>query len=70
MLRKNGIRVKFMSLLTFLLAVPLVLAMQGLYTADTWDDTLAAARKEGKLVVVLGGAAALVVAYASLMRFR
>ena len=57
MLRKNGIRVKYMSLLTFLLAVPLVLAMEELSTADTWDDTLAAAKKEGKLVVVLGGAA-------------
>jgi iron(III) transport system substrate-binding protein len=31
--------------------------MEGLSRADIWDETLAAARKEGKVVVVLGGGA-------------
>jgi len=46
-----------LDLLAFLLAGLLVLAMVGLSGADTWDETLAAAQKEGKLVVVLGGSA-------------
>ena len=46
-----------LDLLAFLLAGLLVLAMVGLSGADMWDDTLAAAKKEGQLVVVLGGAA-------------
>jgi iron(III) transport system substrate-binding protein len=65
MLRRNcsgkvaQIRVRLtpLDLLAFLLAGLLVLAMVGLSGADTWDDTLAAAKKEGKLVAVLGGAA-------------
>lgn len=44
-------------LAAFLLSGLLVLAMAGLSVADTWDDTLAAAKKEGQLVVVLGGSA-------------
>ncbi len=51
------VRLTPLDLLTFLLAGLLVLAMVGLSGADTWDETLAAAKKEGKLVVVLGGAA-------------
>ena len=35
----------------------LVLAMASSSVADTWDDTLAAAKKEGQLVAVLGGSA-------------
>ncbi len=50
-------RLTFLGLLTILLTVSLVLANEGLSRADTWDETLAAAKKEGKLVVVLGGAA-------------
>ncbi len=46
-----------MNLLAFLLTALLILAMVGLSGADTWDETLAAAQKEGKLVVVLGGSA-------------
>jgi len=46
-----------MDLLAFLLTALLVLAMVGLSGADTWDDTLAAAKKEGQLVAVLGGSA-------------
>jgi len=46
-----------MDLLAFLLTALLVMAMVGLSGADTWDETLAAAQKEGKLVVVLGGSA-------------
>jgi len=46
-----------MDLLAFLLTALLVMAMVGLSEADTWDETLAAAQKEGKLVVVLGGSA-------------
>ncbi len=41
----------------FLLTGLLVLAMAGSSGADTWGETVAAAKKEGKLVVVLGGAA-------------
>jgi len=43
--------------LAFLLAGLLVLTMAGSSGADTWGETVAAAKKEGKLVVVLGGAA-------------
>ncbi len=65
MLRRNHsgevaqvrVRLTPLDLLTFLLAGLLVLAMVGLSGAETWDETLAAAKKEGKLVVVLGGAA-------------
>ncbi len=46
-----------MDLLAFLLTALLVLAMVGLSGADTWDETLAAAKKEGQLVAVLGGSA-------------
>jgi len=52
-----SVRLTPLDLLAFLLAGLLVLAMVGLSGADTWDETLAAAKKEGKLVVVLGGAA-------------
>ncbi len=44
-------------LLVFLLAGLLVLAMVSLTRADTWDETLAKAKKEGKLVAALGGSA-------------
>ncbi len=44
-------------LLAFLLAVLLVLTIVSLSGANTWDETVAEAKKEGKLVVVLGGAA-------------
>ncbi len=65
MLRRNHsgkvaqlrVRLTPLDLLAFLFAGLLVLAMVGLSGADTWDETLAAAKKEGKLVVVLGGAA-------------
>ena len=53
------IRLTRLDLLAFLLAGSLVLAMEGLSRADIWDETLAAARKEGKVVVVLGGGAQL-----------
>jgi len=35
----------------------LVLAMVGLSGAESWDKTVAMAKKEGKLVMVLGGGA-------------
>ncbi len=65
MLRKNcsgnvaqpRVRLTRLNLQAFLLAGSLVLAMEGLSRADIWDKTLAAARKEGKVVVVLGGGA-------------
>ncbi len=34
-----------------------LLAAPGVTGADTWDDTLAKAKEEGKLVAVLGGSA-------------
>ena len=37
-------------LLVFLLTALLVLAMVSLSGADTWDETVAEAKKEGKLV--------------------
>ena len=46
-----------LDLLVFLLAGLLVLAMVGLFWAKSWDKTVAMAKKEGKLVVVLGGGA-------------
>ncbi len=46
-----------LDLLVFLLAGLLVLAMVGLSGAEAWDQTVAMAKKEGKLVVVLGGGA-------------
>jgi len=46
-----------MNLLAFLLTALLVLAMVSLSGADTWDETLAKAKKEGKLVAALGGSA-------------
>ncbi len=46
-----------LNLLVFLLAALLVLAIVGLSGADTWDETLAKAKKEGKLVAALGGSA-------------
>ena len=50
-------RLSAVDLLVFLLAGLLVLAMAGSSGADTWSETVAAAKKEGKLVAVLGGAA-------------
>jgi len=44
-------------LLVFLLTALLVLAMVSLSGADMWDETLAKAKKEGKLVASLGGSA-------------
>ena len=46
-----------LDLLAYLLAALLLLALPGLSGADTWDETLTAAREEGKLIVVLGGGA-------------
>ena len=46
-----------LDLLAFLLTGLLVLAMVGLSEAESWDKTVAMAKKEGKLVVVLGGGA-------------
>ena len=43
--------------LVYLLAGVLLLTVPGLSRADTWDDTLTKAKKEGKLVAVLGGSA-------------
>jgi len=51
------VRLTPLDLLAFLLAGLLVLSMVGLSGADTWDETLAAAKKEGQLVAVLGGSA-------------
>ena len=50
-------RLSAVDLLVFLLAGLLVLAMAGSSGAATWGETVTAAKKEGKLVVVLGGAA-------------
>nr|NIO08102.1 hypothetical protein [Deltaproteobacteria bacterium] len=50
-------RLSPMDLLVFFLTGLLLLAMVSLSRADTWDDTLVEAKKEGELVVVLGGAA-------------
>lgn len=44
------IRLTHLDLLAFLLTALLVLAMEGLSRADIWDETLAAARKEGNLI--------------------
>ncbi len=44
-----------LDLLVYLLAGLLVLAMVGLSGAESWDKTVAMVKKEGKLVVVLGG---------------
>ena len=46
-----------LDLLTLLLAGLWLLALPGLSGAASWDETLAAAKKENKLVVVLGGGA-------------
>ena len=46
-----------LDLLAYLFAALLLLALPGLSGADTWDQTLAAAREESKLIVVLGGGA-------------
>jgi len=46
-----------LSLCVFLLAALLVLAMVGFSRAESWDKTVTMAKKEGKLVVVLGGGA-------------
>lgn len=46
-----------LDLLVFLLTGLLVLAMVGLSGAESWDKIVAMAKKEGKLVVVLGGGA-------------
>jgi len=51
------VRLTPVDLLVFLLAGLLVLAMVSLTRADTWDETLAKAKKEGKLVAALGGSA-------------
>ena len=50
-------RLIHLNLLTVLLAGFLFLVLPGLSGAASWDETLAAARKEGKLIVVLGGGA-------------
>ena len=50
-------RLIHLDLLTVLLAGFLFLVLPGLSGAASWDETLAAARKEGKLIVVLGGGA-------------
>ncbi len=50
-------RLKPVDLLAFLLTALLVLAMISLSAADTWDETVAKAKKEGKLVAALGGSA-------------
>ena len=52
-----GMGLPTLDLPAFLLAGLLVLVMAGPSGADTWDETVAAAKEEGKLVVVLGGAA-------------
>ena len=65
MLRKNGSRkvaqrwakLTSMDLLGFLLTALLLPTMVGLSRADTWDETLANAKKEGELVAALGGLA-------------
>lgn len=46
-----------LDLLAFLLAGLLVLVMAGWSGAESWDDTVALAKKEGQVVVVLGGGA-------------
>ncbi len=43
--------------LAFFFSTFVVVATNGVSWADRWDDTLAAAKKEGQLVAVLGGAA-------------
>lgn len=63
--RKNGSRkvaqqwakLTSMDLLVFLLTSLLLPTMVGLSRADTWNETLANAKKEGVLVAVLGGSA-------------
>ena len=50
-------RLSFVDLLAILFTALLVMAMVGLSGADTWDETLAKAKKEGKLVAALGGSA-------------
>jgi iron(III) transport system substrate-binding protein len=65
MLERNGLgkvthlrgRLTSLNLLAFLLAVLLLLPLSGSSGAESWDETLAAARKESKLIVVLGGGA-------------
>ena len=65
MQKRNGsekvtqLRIRLMpvDLLAFLLTALLVLAMASLSGADTWDETLVKAKKEGKLVAALGGSA-------------
>ena len=49
--------ISHLNLLTFLLAGLLVLMMVGLSRSESWDEAIANAKKEGELVVVLGGAA-------------
>lgn len=51
------VRLTPLDLLAFLLTGLLVLAMLGLSGAESWDKTVAMAKKEGQLVVVLGGGA-------------
>ncbi len=46
-----------LDLLTFLLAGLSLLALPGLSGGASWDETVAAAKKDNKLIVVLGGGA-------------
>ncbi len=55
--KRTGGRNLVMGILMCLLTVSFVLLMREEPTASTWDETLAAAQKEGELVVVLGGVA-------------
>ncbi len=54
---KLGKRSAPVGLLAFLITAFLVPTMADLGRADMWDDTLAKAKKEGKLVAALGGSA-------------
>ncbi|HEX9878852.1 MAG TPA: extracellular solute-binding protein, partial [Candidatus Binatia bacterium] len=46
-----------MGVLAWFLAGPVFLAGGGLAAADPWDDTVAKGKEEGKVVIVMGGAA-------------
>ncbi len=52
-----SMRLTPVELLAFLLTALLVLVMASVSGADTWDEILAKAKKEGKLVAALGGSA-------------
>ncbi len=65
MLRKNRTvrttqlrgKLKLVGLLAFLLTPLFMLTMTGWSPADTWDETITKAKKEGELVAALGGSA-------------